>query len=126
MFREINQSLLKQDAPPLKKRWFRDYDMEQDLIVWESLQSDLQKFQLWYKGWLLDFEQNRGIRTGKILPSTGAFKNYQSDLFAYHRVADDAILSYIKNLSKDAKIQDEKVQQFLSQVLEDLQTKEED
>ena len=98
MFYEIDPSLIKSSNPELRKRWYRDYENECDLFVWQDQNSKIHSFQFWYKDALLQWEEDKGIKTGKIDERSGAFMSLQSDLFRMHQETNTEIVNTVYNL----------------------------
>ncbi len=83
MFVKIKQEVLKeQDA---NKSWYRDVENECDLFIWLNTSDNLKHFQLWYKNNLLEWDRQKGLKSGSLDEETGSFKNYQSPSYHYHR-----------------------------------------
>jgi hypothetical protein len=100
MFREVNKDYLKstEEDRGLDKRWFRDAERECDIFVWQNDQHKIIRFQFWYHETLLEWDQIKGYKTGKVDATTGAFKSYQTTIFRYHTNFDQEILSNIQHL----------------------------
>jgi hypothetical protein len=106
MFYEIDPHLLKTPGGSGKKRWFRDALGDYDLFVWEDEEDKIKKFQFWYHEALLEWSQESGYKTGTMDPKSGAFVNYQSDLYKFHKNLDKDIIFLIKNVM-DHEVSDE-------------------
>ena len=107
MFLEINKDLLKQTDINLEKRWFRDVDRECDLFIWQNDDNKIVRFQFWMDESLLEWNENKGYKTGKLDQNTGAFRSYQAPLFRYHSNSDNEILTTVSQLIKGNLDQDE-------------------
>ena len=98
MFIEIDPKYIKNDDEHLNKRWFRDAKSGCDLLVWQNENGEIVKFQFWKDEALIEWNQGKGLKTGKIDPATGGFKNYQASFYRYHFDFDKKIVKNVKNL----------------------------
>jgi hypothetical protein len=120
MFYEIDSSLLRQDIPNLTKRWFRDYDTEQDLIIWQGSANEIEKFQLWYRGYVLDWDKSRGLRTGKRDAGTGGIHHYSAEIFNFYRENQQNILDYVTEVINNLECKDSNLNSMLKNVLNEI------
>ena len=107
MFVEIDKTLLKQTDINLEKRWFRDVDRECDLFTWQNNESKIIRFQFWMDESLLEWNNEKGFKTGKLDQNTGAFRSYQAPMFRYHSNSDNEILATVSQLLKGELDQDD-------------------
>lgn len=107
MFVEIDKELLKQTDSDLEKRWFRDVDRECDLFTWQNEQNKVMRFQFWMDESLIEWQSEKGFKTGKLDQNTGAFRSYQAPMFHYHSNSDNEIISTVSHLIKGDLDQDE-------------------
>lgn len=107
MFVEIDKELLKQTDINLEKRWFRDVDRECDLFTWQNKENKIVRFQFWMDESLLEWNSDKGFKTGKLDQNTGAFRSYQAPMFRYHSNSDNEILTTVSQLIKGDLNQDE-------------------
>ena len=98
MFIEIDPKYIKNDDEHLNKRWFRDAKSGCDLLVWQNENGEIVKSQFWKDEALIEWNQGKGLKTGKIDPATGGFKNYQASFYRYHFDFDKKIVKNVKNL----------------------------
>ena len=98
MFIEINPEYIKNDDIHLKKRWFRDAENGCDLLVWQDDEQNVVKFQFWKDEALIEWTAKKGLRTGKVDPATGGFKNYHASFYRYHFNFDQKIVENVKQL----------------------------
>ena len=120
MFLEIDQSLLKPARDGSKKRWFRDTPEECDLFVWEDEEGNVRRFQFWYQDALIKWDLERGIRTGRIDAKSGAFVNYQSDLYRLHSDIDDDLLDTVHLMLQEGQKNEVPVLEFVKSILHEL------
>lgn len=120
MFSEIDSSLLKQTENALKKRWFRDSPAECDLFIWEDSTGTIDRFQFWYKDALIKWDQQNGIRTGRVDEKSGAFVNYQTDIYRLHSDIDDDLLVTVQNMLFDGQSGENKVLDFIKDLLHNI------
>ena len=83
MFSKINPELLKDQEQ--NKTWYRDADNDCDLFVWENSGETITKFQLWYENFLLEWDIQSGLRSGRLDPEVGSFRSYQSPSYKYYQ-----------------------------------------
>lgn len=112
MFVEINKELLKQTDINLDKRWFRDVDRECDLFIWQDDDNKIVRFQFWMDDSLLEWNNDKGFKTGKLDQNTGAFRSYQAPMFRYHSNSDNEILTTVSQLLQGDLDQDEAEEVF--------------
>ena len=98
MFLEIDPQLMKPSEDPQKKRWFRDSEDGCDLFIWEDAEGQIKGFQFWYHDALVDWDRERGIRTGSIDNKSGAFMSIQSDLYQIDRDVNKEVIDIVINL----------------------------
>jgi hypothetical protein len=109
MFHEIDPELIKQSGPYSRKRWFRDAEAECDLFLWQDERNKLVRFQFRYQNALIEWDHQKGIRTGHIDVLSGSFVHYQSKLFRLHQNLDAEIIQGVQHLLNDQNdnLQDE-------------------
>lgn len=83
MFSKIDPELLKDQEK--NKTWYRDAENNCDLFVWEDSGLTITKFQLWYEDFLLEWDRNSGLRSGRLDPEVGSFRSYQSPSYKYYQ-----------------------------------------
>lgn len=122
MFREVNKGYLKitEEDRELDKRWFRDAERECDIFVWQNPRETIVRFQFWYHESLLEWDQVKGIKTGKVDATTGAFRSYQTPIFRYHSSFDQEILDNIQQLI-NGEIREELPNDIFDSLLLDLE-----
>jgi hypothetical protein len=120
MFFEIDPTLIKASAQPGKKRWFRDGLGDYDLFVWENEKGVVEKFQFWYHEALLEWSHENGYRTGTMDPKSGAFVNYQSELYKFHSDLDDDIISLVKNVLEKTVSDDSNTFNYIREILSEM------
>jgi len=98
MFIEINPEYIKNDDNHLTKRWFRDAENGCDLLVWLNEEHNIVKFQFWKDEALIEWTLKNGLKTGRVDPATGGFKNYQASFYRYHFNFDQKIVENVKQL----------------------------
>jgi hypothetical protein len=98
MFHEIDPQLMKPPDGSQKKRWLRDSEDGCDLFIWEDEEGNVKCFQFWFHDALVDWDRDRGLRTGSIDDKSGAFVNIQSDLYQIHQNVNKEILEVVKDL----------------------------
>jgi hypothetical protein len=98
VFVEINKELLRKTEPDLEKRWFRDVENNCDLLIWQNNENQVVRFQFWMEESLLEWNLNKGYKTGRIDQHTGAFRSYHAPLFRYHANFDSEILDSVLQL----------------------------
>lgn len=82
MFTKIKADVLKEREND--KSWYRDAENESDLFVWQGEDGNVQRFQLWHKNDLLEWNQHGGFKSGSLTGEVGAFKSYQAPSYHYH------------------------------------------
>jgi hypothetical protein len=117
MFYEIDPQLIKTSDNAVKKRWFRDELGEYDLFVWEDKDGKINKFQFWYQEALLEWSQKSGYKTGTMDPKSGAFINYQSDLYRFHKDLDKDIILLVKNVMTQAVSEESAAFNYIREIL---------
>jgi len=117
MFYEINPQLIKTSGDAGKKRWFRDALGDYDLFVWEDDEGKIKKFQFWYHEALLEWSQETGYKTGKMDPKSGAFVNYQSDLYRFHKDLDKDIIFLVENVMMHANSDENRAFNYIREIL---------
>jgi len=100
VFIEINKDLLKKTESELDKRWFRDVDRNCDLFIWQDDKKNIVRFQFWIEESLLEWNSDKGFKTGRLDHHTGAFTSYQAPIFRYHSSFDKDVLDSIQSLIK--------------------------
>ena len=98
MFLEIDPKLIKTHEGSQKKRWFRDSMDGCDLFIWENDQGQIKCFQFWYQDALVEWDSEKGIKTGSIDNKSGAFVNLQSDLYQIDENINLEILNAVKDI----------------------------
>ncbi len=118
MFTEIDPQYIKNDDNDLRKRWFRDDKSGCDLLIWVNKDRQIVKFQFWKDEALIEWNIDKGLKTGKIDPATGGFKNYQASFYRYHFDFDKKIVQNVKNLINGVMAEGESQEIFNHIVLE--------
>ena len=119
MFYEIDPDLLKQVDYPLYKRWFRDSEIECDLLVWEESNQKITRFQFWHRDALLEWQAELGIKTGHVDRSSGVFHHYQSELYRLHDQLDREIVDFVSELI-DSRKSERSVLNTVLQILNEI------
>lgn len=103
MFVEVDHKLLKQSSgkPNSIKRWFRDADRDCDIFIWQNDSKEIIRFQFWLKEYLLEWNQRRKFKTGKLDSDIKGFKSYQSPTYKYHSNPDTIIIHSVFNIISD-------------------------
>jgi hypothetical protein len=119
VFVEINKDLLKKTDIDLDKRWFRDVDRECDLFTWQNDENKIVRFQFWIDESLLEWNIDKGFKTGKLDQNTGAFRSYQAPMFHYHSNSDNEILNTVTQLIK-GDVDEDKAEEIFDSVYDEL------
>ena len=61
---------------------------------------------------LLEWNNDKGFKTGKLDQNTGAFRSYQAPMFRYHSNSDNEILTTVSQLLQGDLDQDEAEEVF--------------
>ena len=120
MFYEIDPQLIKTSNDAVKKRWFRDEIGAYDLFVWEDKDGKIKRFQFWYHEALLEWSLKSGYKTGTMDPKSGAFINYQSDLYRFHKDLDKEIILLIKNVMIRAVSEESPAFDYIREILMEI------
>ncbi len=103
MFNEIDAQFLKNNRTPgePEKRWFRDAEQESDLFVWIDSSGQVARFQFWLKEYLIEWDEEHGLKTGLLDRETGSFSSIQTPVFNYHLKPQTDIIPSFYNLIKE-------------------------
>ena len=96
MFQEINPAFFKE--PDENKSWFRDAENNCELFVWKNTAQKIIRFQLWYEDYLVEWDTEKGFKSGLLEPEVGAFRSYQSPSFRYHHRFAAELISKMKQM----------------------------
>lgn len=124
MFCEIDPQLIKPPSNSQKKRWFRDSKAECDLFVWEDLNGKIKRFQFWHHEALVEWNENTDIKTGHVDQNSGAFVNYQSELYHLHQNLDDKILLVVKDLLNNKSIEENQSLTEVKNILHEISNRD--
>ncbi len=122
MFYEIDPALMKESHREKNKRWFRDADRSCDIFLWEK-NGVIEKFQIWYEGYLLEWGEGKSIRTGEIQTDGGAFISYQSEIYRLHHHWQDDLLAELNAILQSQNKEAEGLFESLTQILDEYSSK---
>ena len=120
MFSEINQEYLKPVDGYEQKRWFRDAETDCDLLVWQTPEGNVEKFQFWHEDALVEWDPDRGIRTGHVDKSSGAFMHYQSELYRFHTDENQDVIGVVNEILQNNQVRDDDILNQITMILYEI------
>ncbi len=123
MFFEIDPEFIKKTEHEPHRRWFRDSEAACDLIIWENDDKQIDRFQFWHQDALIEWKNGRGLTTGHVDKTSGAFTHYQSEIYRIHQNFDDDILSLVTGLLHQKNVDQEDTLTQVKQILFEIATR---
>ena len=117
MFVKIKPEVLKEQERG--KLWYRDAGQECDLFIWLNAAEEVTHFQLWQQNNLLEWDRQKGFKSGTLDEERGSFKNYQSPSYHYHRSFNNELALKMVGLLSNSLAEKEE-RNFLVKIIETL------